>query len=239
VSSYQDNDDDGTCELACYAGACSVAGEYCVDLSGPMACMPVSGTSCLDIHDTQPTLGDGAYVIDPDGNGALEPIGVLCDMQIDGGGWTVISKQSFQSGLAPGWSDNRVDTSSSCARVFGHMLGGYGAFAAGADPQRVYDLQGVAHTEAYVSLDYVVLDSWDGELGLVFVDGSNVFSKSYSYGNAYAKRCGTYWTDNGPQPVKSQSSHNGNTLTLEVTSTLDQGPFDESFGVDNVRVMIR
>jgi hypothetical protein len=39
--------------------------------------------------------------------------------------------------------------------------------------------------------------------------------------------------------VLSQSAHSMNTLTVGVTSGLDQDPGDESFGVDNVLVMVR
>jgi hypothetical protein len=40
-------------------------------------------------------------------------------------------------------------------------------------------------------------------------------------------------------PAVGQRAHAANTLTLRVSSTLDQDPNDESFGVDNVRLMIR
>jgi hypothetical protein len=46
-------------------------------------------TSCLQLHQTLPALGDGVYPVDPDGPGGPAPaLQVLCDMTIDGGGWT-------------------------------------------------------------------------------------------------------------------------------------------------------
>jgi hypothetical protein len=52
-------------------------------------------------------------------------------------------------------------------------------------------------------------------------------------------RCGLGFGDLGLQPLTSQGAPTTNTLIVRATSTLDRDPSDESFGVDNVRVMIR
>jgi hypothetical protein len=44
--------------------------------------------SCKAMHTALPTLPSGWQVIDPDGAGALPPVGVYCDMTTDGGGYT-------------------------------------------------------------------------------------------------------------------------------------------------------
>jgi hypothetical protein len=57
-------------------------------------------TDCVDLHDTDPGAPTGVYMIDLDGDGSLPPMEVLCEMSIDGGGWTLV----FTS------SDDDVDT---------------------------------------------------------------------------------------------------------------------------------
>lgn len=46
--------------------------------------------SCNDIYTKGYSIGNGEYLIDPDGFGGNDPFNVLCDMTTDGGGWTVI-----------------------------------------------------------------------------------------------------------------------------------------------------
>jgi hypothetical protein len=47
--------------------------------------------SCGQLHAADPSLGDGAYLIDPDGPGPLQPRSLYCDMR--SGGWTLVANQ--------------------------------------------------------------------------------------------------------------------------------------------------
>ena len=44
--------------------------------------------SCAEYKEKLPDAVDGDYLIDPDGDGPIEPFEVRCDMTLDGGGWT-------------------------------------------------------------------------------------------------------------------------------------------------------
>ena len=44
---------------------------------------------CSELHQERPDVPDGAYWIDPDGEGGETPFRILCDMTTDGGGWNV------------------------------------------------------------------------------------------------------------------------------------------------------
>lgn len=192
--------------------------------------------SCLDRFTRVPSTPSGSYVIDPDGPGGTAPFSIGCDMVTDGGGWTIISFEDFST-AATGWSDTRRDTTSSCYSDWGAMLGGYNIFANGATSSKTYNFLGITHSNVRVSLDYFVIDSWDGEEARVTVDGTYIFKTAFTMGGS--NTCGGVFADRGLRAVVGTPAHTTNTATLTVTSTLDQSATDESFGVDNVSVMIR
>ncbi len=50
----------------------------------------VAPPSCLAIRRTNTALPSGTYLIDPDGVNGDPPSSVTCDMDVDGGGWTIV-----------------------------------------------------------------------------------------------------------------------------------------------------
>ena len=191
-------------------------------------------TSCLDLLDDGIASSSGDYWIDFDGT-ATE---TECDMSHDGGGWTLIFEDDMTSPDS-GWS---ITSTYDCGS-WGTILGGYGIISGG---EIDIDLStwAITHSEAWIELDYIALDSWDGETMYVEVDSTTIFSQANNnHSTSLSEVCGWnrgyFGSYDSKWPVSEETSHSSSALTLTAGSTLDQGPTDESFGIDNVYVWIR
>jgi len=56
-------------------------------------------SSCKDFLDESPNAESGLYTLDPDGIGGVDPFEVYCDMDTNGGGWTLISSTGDVGGV--------------------------------------------------------------------------------------------------------------------------------------------
>lgn len=104
-----DENDDNTddCIDTCVAATCGdgyvwEGNEGCDDANddegdGCLSSCVVGGLSCNAIHDSDPDLPSGLYFIDPDGEDGEEAFEVFCDMETDGGGWTLILNRGVDS----------------------------------------------------------------------------------------------------------------------------------------------
>ena len=62
--------------------------------------------SCRDILDADPTRPDGLYPVDVDGPGPVQTTLVMCNMSVDGGGWTLAVRSSAENRPAFGLSQD-------------------------------------------------------------------------------------------------------------------------------------
>lgn len=88
-----------------YSGKINFSGTGKLNLNSTGKWMPnvalSSLKSCKDIKDYYPMNTSGVYTIDPDGTGALPSISCYCDMDTDGGGWTLVLNYLHKGGTDP------------------------------------------------------------------------------------------------------------------------------------------
>lgn len=65
--------------------------------AGPVAAS--DPRSCKALKMANPSAPSGIYTIDPDADGPLVPVSVNCEMDVDGGGWTLGLKSWYQAGV--------------------------------------------------------------------------------------------------------------------------------------------
>gem|GEM_PF-5316247 len=175
--------------------------------------------------------------------------------------WVETEAQNFESGTDnwvlignqdPTANRNQVYTTTPSNKM-------YGPFQMGESISKQFQLNGEFVT---ASFDFLRLNSWDGEQFRVYIkDDSGVenllFSESFQYGtfsyNYFGASLGySWWISSLPQNtfcfptctpwtsarhrVTIITPASTNSLTLRLTTTLDQGIGDESWGIDNFRL---
>ncbi|MCA9717510.1 MAG: DUF4215 domain-containing protein [Myxococcales bacterium] len=81
--------DDDCAEGSCVGGFCSLV------------------ATCADILALDPAALSGIYKIDPDGQGGQDAFDVSCDMETDGGGWTLVFHVYNMGGHPNGLKENQ------------------------------------------------------------------------------------------------------------------------------------
>ena len=123
--------------------------------------------------------------------------------------------------------------------TLGGILGGYGQLCRAAWVSKSFDLTGQSHRSVNVGLDFVKVDSWDGETGQVYVDNELVWSQEFDVGSGVQHCGGGYdWNQAVVAVGPLRVLHSPNTLTLQVTTTLDEDADNEAFGISNVLIEV-
>jgi hypothetical protein len=143
---------------------------------------------------------------------------------------------SFVDNDHRGWTSNVAgELRTTTCGILGEMLGGYDVLGRGAWVEKVYDLRGQMHSSVDISLTFVKIDSWDGERGIVLVDGREIWSRAFAVGEG-SQHCGQVngWDERDVRVGPVTVVHSADTLALRVTSTLNQDAADESFAISDV-----
>ena len=99
------------------------------------------------------------------------------------------------------------------------------------------------HTAVNITFDILKMDSWDNEYFYFDVDNVNYYSAFYDFsGNDWCGDAPTYFGNNVFNEkfyhINIALSHTSSSLTLAFHSNLDSLPYDESYGLQNLRVYL-
>ena len=148
-------------------------------------------------------------------------------------------QDEFIGGDIAGWTSSvGAALATTTCGVIGEMLGGYAILGHGDWVEKAY-VGLPTHRSVSVELVFVKIDSWDGESGIVMVDGTEVWTRSFTLGEG-SQTCGAQygWHEREFQVGPLAVPHTASTLTLRVTSTLNQGAADESYGISDVLIEV-
>ena len=91
------------------------------------------------------------------------------------------------------------------------------------------------HNGIIVSVKVAFIDSWDGESLIVTADGHEVYEKLHNGAWSPSNTCNQKWAD-AYQTITFGFNHAASTLTLVITSNLNGGTNDESWGICNLAI---
>jgi hypothetical protein len=105
----------------CITNSTCTAG-MCVCNTGFLGTQCQAPVSCFDLQ-SRGQAQSGVALIDPDGSGPMAPFSVYCDMQKEGGGWTLLVRHKASAGFfgtdAAGRATNTADPSNDLYSILG------------------------------------------------------------------------------------------------------------------------
>ena len=152
----------------------------------------------------------------------------------------IYSTASFDDDDMKGWSCGDI---TSCGS-YGKICGGYNTKGAGATIEKTY--VGLQPGLYSISLDVIKIDSWDNEKAYVHINGQQAWTKTYGIGTGPENKCGKggawvgfmffSWDENTENTgdLTFAVSDSGESILVAVSTSLNEGTDDESFGIDNV-----
>ena len=253
-------------------------GAYYINVPGHSAATCSDSTYSTQTDcEAAASCSDSTYLTESDCVSALENWGprwgsieqLQCDMSSFSGGWTQVFFDDMNP-PDPGWT---LQQTSICGS-WGRILGGYRVISGpnhnnGGEFSNTIDTLGIDHTELWVEMDYITLDSWDDtgdpvhgpDEAYVGFNGNTPadffwFTDIDNHLSIYGQVCGwgspqegynydpidpygNYFTHDSRHYVSTIESGYFDDISLYVGSTLSQHPRDESFGLDDVYVWVR
>ena len=146
---------------------------------------------------------------------------------------------NFEGGAAGAWTPSLLHgCTGSSPSNWGYVLGGPGVAGTGYVASWASTMPIPTHTQARVLGAYYQIDTWDGETGWVKFNGTQVwvsppFTTAATSTSAFSY-CGSTGFTDAYVYLNATAAHTASKLTVEVGSTLNQPPSDESFALDKI-----
>ncbi|KAM3137913.1 hypothetical protein pb186bvf_009994 [Paramecium bursaria] len=115
------------------------------------------------------------------------------------------------------------------------IFGGYGFFAKGAIANKLFQLP--PHSIVYLKVQFWKISTWDNEEFHIWVDDQHVFKKAYSVQQG-KPRCGRENQFEEIVDIDLKIKHTGASAFVLFTSTLDEAPDNESWGIRDFSLSI-
>ena len=143
----------------------------------------------------------------------------------------------FTHGSA-GWTTNAAETNLTyvCGGL-GQILGGSNFAGRNTYLEKNLSFPLLRNGLYQIDLDFIAIDTWDGEVAQVFLDGVEIWSQSNIRTSGGQNECG----GNHPERVihvSATGTITGSHAVLRVSTDLDSVASDEAFGIDNVFVSV-
>merc|ERR1711998_284717 len=237
--------------VSCFSNSDCLSSEVCEKKHGEShgSCMFQSEPTGADLQAemgaqvlTAAGLNGSKTTFSVDKNGNIQANGKLHTkgaLRVDGqlqymglSQFFLAASEDFNKG-ATGWTNG---TTSVCGSSKA-MLGGYGKFSGGEVSKTFRKL--AAHKELRLKLNYHFIDAWEGETAYAKVDHMYVWTDSYDHNTAKAgiNVCGAPAAEaKFAVPIDVVIPHNATSVTVTFGATLDQSPFEQSWGVDDIMI---
>jgi len=144
----------------------------------------------------------------------------------------------------PGAEESWDGTSNvTCCGSLGCMLGGYEVLGSGAAVEKTFETL-AAHTQLRVIFNFIKIDSWDYEHAYLYIDDELAWQSDALYPSEGDQICGRSTSAASADfndkliPVDVTVVHISNTATLRVTTNLNSPATDESWGIQDVHVLL-
>ncbi|KAL4487128.1 hypothetical protein ABPG72_001580 [Tetrahymena utriculariae] len=94
------------------------------------------------------------------------------------------------------------------------------------------------HYKLTISFTVYLIDSWDNEEFYLKIDGTKIFSQQYDYNTFKDQICGLSEYKDKKDQVQKTISHNTPTVEVIISSALDETPYNESFGIRDLYILL-